>query len=174
MPVAGAEAKPPIHLCILCLDFFLLQPLRVQRESCRSYLKLSGIFSICLPESSPQISAVWGRAGSLCPFSFWSETRRNQAACVRQFPPSVRLTCPRPCLLSLQNIPIATLKAYAEALKDNSYVKKFSIVGTRSNDPVAFVCTFLFHCIESGGRSNRNVGACGLRTGHIPVMNKEP
>jgi hypothetical protein len=42
---------------------------------------------------------------------------------------------------SLQNIPIPTLKAYAEALKENSYVKKFSIVGTRSNDPVAFVRT---------------------------------
>lgn len=41
---------------------------------------------------------------------------------------------------SLQNIPIPTLKAYAEALKENSHVKKFSIVGTRSNDPVAFVC----------------------------------
>lgn len=56
------------------------------------------------------------------------------------------------CLpLSLQNIPIPTLKAYAEALKENSYVKKFSIVGTRSNDPVAYVCTFLFCCIERGG-----------------------
>lgn len=43
----------------------------------------------------------------------------------------------------LQNIPIPTLKAYAEALKENSYVKKFSIVGTRSNDPVAFVCSDL-------------------------------
>lgn len=40
-----------------------------------------------------------------------------------------------------QNIPIPTLKAFAEALKNNSYVKKFSIVGTRSNDPVAFVST---------------------------------
>lgn len=44
---------------------------------------------------------------------------------------------------SLQNIPIPTLKAYAEALKENSHVKKFSIVGTRSNDPVAFVCSDL-------------------------------
>ncbi|XP_070106990.1 tropomodulin-1 isoform X3 [Equus przewalskii] len=42
-------------------------------------------------------------------------------------------------LNNIRNIPIATLKAYAEALKDNSYVKKFSIVGTRSNDPVAFI-----------------------------------
>ncbi|XP_045636477.1 tropomodulin-1 isoform X3 [Ursus americanus] len=40
-------------------------------------------------------------------------------------------------LNNIRNIPIPTLKAYAEALKDNSYVKKFSIVGTRSNDPVA-------------------------------------
>lgn len=40
-----------------------------------------------------------------------------------------------------QNIPIPTLKAFAEALKNNTYVKKFSIVGTRSNDPVAFVST---------------------------------
>ncbi|XP_014451644.1 tropomodulin-1 isoform X2 [Alligator mississippiensis] len=36
-----------------------------------------------------------------------------------------------------QNIPIPTLKAYAKALKTNTYVHKFSIVGTRSNDPVA-------------------------------------
>lgn len=43
----------------------------------------------------------------------------------------------------LQNIPIPTLKAYAEALKENTHVKKFSIVGTRSNDPVAFVCSDL-------------------------------
>uniref|UniRef100_A0A8D0GXK0 Tropomodulin 1 n=1 Tax=Sphenodon punctatus TaxID=8508 RepID=A0A8D0GXK0_SPHPU len=41
-------------------------------------------------------------------------------------------------LNNIRNIPIPTLKAYAEALKNNSYVKKFSIVGTRSNDPVAY------------------------------------
>ncbi|XP_043916933.1 tropomodulin-1 isoform X2 [Protopterus annectens] len=41
-------------------------------------------------------------------------------------------------LNNIKNIPIATLKEYAEALKDNCYVQKFSIVGTRSNDPVAF------------------------------------
>uniref|UniRef100_F7DS60 Tropomodulin 1 n=1 Tax=Macaca mulatta TaxID=9544 RepID=F7DS60_MACMU len=41
-------------------------------------------------------------------------------------------------LNNIRNIPIPTLKAYAEALKENSYVKKFSIVGTRSNDPVAY------------------------------------
>ncbi|XP_075787333.1 tropomodulin-1 isoform X3 [Pelodiscus sinensis] len=40
-------------------------------------------------------------------------------------------------LNNIRNIPIPTLKAYAEALKTNSYVKKLSIVGTRSNDPVA-------------------------------------
>uniref|UniRef100_UPI00398E41EB tropomodulin-1 isoform X2 n=1 Tax=Pristiophorus japonicus TaxID=55135 RepID=UPI00398E41EB len=40
-------------------------------------------------------------------------------------------------LNNIKNIPLATLKAYAEALKENTYVKKFSIVGTRSNDPVA-------------------------------------
>ncbi|XP_067839424.1 tropomodulin-1 isoform X3 [Heptranchias perlo] len=40
-------------------------------------------------------------------------------------------------LNNIKNIPLATLKAYAEALKGNTYVKKFSIVGTRSNDPVA-------------------------------------
>lgn len=38
-----------------------------------------------------------------------------------------------------QNIPIPTLKAYAEALMTNTVVERFSIVGTRSNDPVAFV-----------------------------------
>ncbi|XP_061490258.1 tropomodulin-1 isoform X5 [Rhineura floridana] len=41
-------------------------------------------------------------------------------------------------LNNIKDIPISTLKAYAEALKNNSYVKKFSIVGTRSNDPVAY------------------------------------
>ncbi|NWT73261.1 TMOD1 protein, partial [Prunella himalayana] len=41
-------------------------------------------------------------------------------------------------LNNIMNIPIPTLKAFAEALKNNAYVKKFSIVGTRSNDPVAF------------------------------------
>ncbi|XP_066471300.1 tropomodulin-1 isoform X2 [Tiliqua scincoides] len=41
-------------------------------------------------------------------------------------------------LNNIKDIPIPTLKAYAEALKSNSYVKKFSIVGTRSNDPVAY------------------------------------
>ncbi|XP_077106819.1 tropomodulin-1 isoform X4 [Ranitomeya variabilis] len=41
-------------------------------------------------------------------------------------------------LNNIRNIPILTLKDYAEAMKNNTYVKKFSIVGTRSNDPVAF------------------------------------
>ncbi|OWK53501.1 tropomodulin-1 isoform X1 [Lonchura striata] len=41
-------------------------------------------------------------------------------------------------LNNIMNIPIPTLKSFAEALKNNTYVKKFSIVGTRSNDPVAF------------------------------------
>ncbi|NXH66138.1 TMOD1 protein, partial [Hydrobates tethys] len=41
-------------------------------------------------------------------------------------------------LNNITNIPIPTLKAFAEALKNNTYMKKFSIVGTRSNDPVAF------------------------------------
>lgn len=75
------------------------------------------------------------------------------------------------CLpFSLQNIPIPTLKAYAEALKDNSYVKKFSIVGTRSNDPVAYVCTFLFCCIEGEGADIETEGlmlvASGLAISH--------
>ncbi|XP_068127438.1 tropomodulin-1 [Hyperolius riggenbachi] len=41
-------------------------------------------------------------------------------------------------LNNIRNIPILTLKAYAEAMKENTHVKKFSIVGTRSNDAVAF------------------------------------
>ncbi|XP_073447341.1 tropomodulin-1 isoform X1 [Aquarana catesbeiana] len=41
-------------------------------------------------------------------------------------------------LNNIRNIPILTLKAYSEAMKNNTHVKKFSIVGTRSNDPVAF------------------------------------
>ncbi|NXF62040.1 TMOD1 protein, partial [Ciccaba nigrolineata] len=48
-------------------------------------------------------------------------------------------------LNNIMNIPIPTLKAFAEALKNNTYVKKFSIVGTRSNDPVAFVSCILEH-----------------------------
>ncbi|XP_061426701.1 tropomodulin-1-like [Lethenteron reissneri] len=41
-------------------------------------------------------------------------------------------------LNNIQNIPVHVLKEYAEALKDNTHVKKFSIVATKSNDPVAF------------------------------------
>lgn len=41
-------------------------------------------------------------------------------------------------LNNIKNIPVPTLKAYAEALKGNSVVERLSIVGTRSNDPVAF------------------------------------
>ncbi|KAM4810029.1 tropomodulin-1 isoform 1-T1 [Rhinophrynus dorsalis] len=41
-------------------------------------------------------------------------------------------------LNNIRNIPITTLKAYAEAMKDNTHVKRLSIVGTRSNDPVAY------------------------------------
>ncbi|KAM8961196.1 tropomodulin-1 isoform 2-T2 [Pelodytes ibericus] len=41
-------------------------------------------------------------------------------------------------LNNIRNIPIVTLKAYAEGMKKNTYVKKLSIVGTRSNDPVAY------------------------------------
>ncbi|TRY85752.1 hypothetical protein DNTS_031927 [Danionella cerebrum] len=41
-------------------------------------------------------------------------------------------------LNNIKNIPIPTLKAYAEALKGNCVVERLSIVGTRSNDPVAF------------------------------------
>ncbi|NXU53803.1 TMOD1 protein, partial [Turnix velox] len=41
-------------------------------------------------------------------------------------------------LNNIMNIPIPTLKAFAEALKNNTYVKKFSIVGTRSNVSLAF------------------------------------
>ncbi|XP_007897197.2 tropomodulin-1 isoform X1 [Callorhinchus milii] len=40
-------------------------------------------------------------------------------------------------LNNIKNIPVSTLKAYADALKDNTYVTKFSLVATRSNDPVA-------------------------------------
>ncbi|KAG7253088.1 hypothetical protein CRUP_035722, partial [Coryphaenoides rupestris] len=36
------------------------------------------------------------------------------------------------------NIPVPTLKAYAAALRENTVVERLSIVGTRSNDPVAF------------------------------------
>uniref|UniRef100_A0A3Q3DNN8 Tropomodulin 1 n=1 Tax=Hippocampus comes TaxID=109280 RepID=A0A3Q3DNN8_HIPCM len=41
-------------------------------------------------------------------------------------------------LNNIKNIPIPTLKAYAQALIENTAVERLSIVGTRSNDPVAF------------------------------------
>uniref|UniRef100_A0AAY4CZX4 Tropomodulin 1 n=2 Tax=Denticeps clupeoides TaxID=299321 RepID=A0AAY4CZX4_9TELE len=41
-------------------------------------------------------------------------------------------------LNNIKNIPVPVLKAYAEALKENTEVVRFSIVGTRSNDPVAY------------------------------------
>ncbi|OCU00713.1 tropomodulin-1 isoform X3 [Xenopus laevis] len=41
-------------------------------------------------------------------------------------------------LNNIKNIPILTLKDYAEAMKTNTHVQKLSIVGTRSNDPVAY------------------------------------
>ncbi|XP_035645176.1 tropomodulin-1-like isoform X2 [Oncorhynchus keta] len=39
---------------------------------------------------------------------------------------------------TFDNIPVKTLKAYADALTENTAVERFSLVGTRSNDPVAF------------------------------------
>ncbi|XP_030206334.1 tropomodulin-1 isoform X1 [Gadus morhua] len=41
-------------------------------------------------------------------------------------------------LNNIRNIPVPTLKAYAAALKENSVVERLSVVGTRSNDPVAY------------------------------------
>lgn len=41
--------------------------------------------------------------------------------------------------LSLQDIPIPTLKEVFEAMKGNSHVEVLSIAATRSNDPVAYV-----------------------------------
>nr|XP_046264533.1 tropomodulin-1 isoform X1 [Scatophagus argus]XP_046264540.1 tropomodulin-1 isoform X1 [Scatophagus argus] len=41
-------------------------------------------------------------------------------------------------LNNIRNIPIKTLKTYSEALMKNTVVERLSIVGTRSNDPVAF------------------------------------
>lgn len=46
-------------------------------------------------------------------------------------------------LVCQQNIPIKTLRSYAEALMKNTVVESLSIVGTRSNDPVAFVSVAL-------------------------------
>lgn len=43
--------------------------------------------------------------------------------------------------LSLQDIPIPTLKEIFEAMKGNSHVEFLSIAATRSNDPVAYVST---------------------------------
>ncbi|XP_015280968.1 PREDICTED: tropomodulin-2-like [Gekko japonicus] len=40
-------------------------------------------------------------------------------------------------LNNIKNIPIPTLKEFAKALETNTYVKKFSLAATRSNDPVA-------------------------------------
>ncbi|KPP74880.1 tropomodulin-1-like, partial [Scleropages formosus] len=41
-------------------------------------------------------------------------------------------------LNNIRNIPVPTLKAYADALKGNAVVQRLSIVGTRSNDLVAY------------------------------------
>ncbi|XP_062334871.1 tropomodulin-1 isoform X1 [Osmerus eperlanus] len=41
-------------------------------------------------------------------------------------------------LNNIKNIPVRTLKEYAEVLKENTMVERLSIVGTRSNDPVAY------------------------------------
>lgn len=41
-------------------------------------------------------------------------------------------------LNNIKNIPVRTLKEYAEVLKENTVVERLSIVGTRSNDPVAY------------------------------------
>uniref|UniRef100_A0A8C4NP49 Tropomodulin 2 n=1 Tax=Eptatretus burgeri TaxID=7764 RepID=A0A8C4NP49_EPTBU len=40
-------------------------------------------------------------------------------------------------LNNIKNIPIATLKDFAEAMKHNTHVETFMLVATRSNDPVA-------------------------------------
>lgn len=130
------------------------------------------IYQKVLPKSEPS-----GPKQEPFPLSaFRSETLwASGCICKRVTAPSVCLASPWPGLLvtayiSLQNIPIPTLKAYAEALKENSYVKKFSIVGTRSNDPVAFVCTFRFCCIESGNHRHGKADVFGLRTGHMPLL----
>ncbi|XP_043533317.1 tropomodulin-2 isoform X2 [Chiloscyllium plagiosum] len=41
-------------------------------------------------------------------------------------------------LNNIKNIPIPTLKDFAETLKKNTRLKKFSLAATRSNDPIAF------------------------------------
>nr|XP_046190420.1 tropomodulin-1-like isoform X1 [Oncorhynchus gorbuscha]XP_046190421.1 tropomodulin-1-like isoform X1 [Oncorhynchus gorbuscha]XP_046190422.1 tropomodulin-1-like isoform X1 [Oncorhynchus gorbuscha] len=41
-------------------------------------------------------------------------------------------------LNNIKNIPVKTLKAFAESLIENTVVERFSLVGTRSNNPVAF------------------------------------
>ncbi|XP_078283342.1 tropomodulin-2 isoform X2 [Rhinoraja longicauda] len=41
-------------------------------------------------------------------------------------------------LNNIKNIPIPTLKDFAEGLKKNSHLKKLSLAATRSNDPIAF------------------------------------
>ncbi|XP_078097490.1 tropomodulin-2 isoform X2 [Mustelus asterias] len=41
-------------------------------------------------------------------------------------------------LNNIKNIPIPTLKDFAEALKKNTHLKKFSLAASRSNDPIAF------------------------------------
>ncbi|KAG9352216.1 hypothetical protein JZ751_020629 [Albula glossodonta] len=44
-------------------------------------------------------------------------------------------------LNNIKNIPIPTLKDFAKAMERNTHVKKFSLAATRSNDPIAMVCT---------------------------------
>lgn len=120
-------------------------------ESCGSYLQLSGvILSVHVLGRNP-LSLSWLAHSPLQRLARTPQGARlhlGRSYC-SLIPAGHLAPWPRVGLLftllsfSLQNIPIPTLKAYAEALKENSHVKKFSIVGTRSNDPVAFVCSDL-------------------------------
>lgn len=56
--------------------------------------------------------------------------------------------------LSLQDIPIPTLKEVFEAMKGNSHVEVLSIAATRSNDPVAYVRSTFSHLPQTRFRGH--------------------
>ncbi|KAJ8340431.1 hypothetical protein SKAU_G00350640 [Synaphobranchus kaupii] len=63
-------------------------------------------------------------------------------------------------LNNIKNIPVPTLKDFAKAMENNTHVKKFSLVATRSNDPVAVAFADML-------RENRSLKSLNLESNFI-------
>ncbi|XP_076587784.1 tropomodulin-2 [Chaetodon auriga] len=63
-------------------------------------------------------------------------------------------------LNNIKNIPIPTLKDIAKAMEKNTYVKKFSMAATRSNDPVALAFSDML-------RENKTLRSLNLESNFI-------